>query len=368
MPEQILTRPVPTGAGRRPTTPEGVPAPSLPRSRGPLGDAVLALLGPEPPAPGAEGAPAVTPELTAEIAAADPYGGDLHVALSVCYELHYRGFAGVHPDREWDPALLSLRAALEQRFLTALRADLPDDTDLRGALEDLLTEPPGGAGVSRYLSRSGEWWQMREYLVHRSIYHLKEADPHAWAIPRLTGRAKAALVAVEFDEYGGGRADRIHAHLFAELLEGAGLESGYLAYVDVVPSPALAVVNLMSLFGLHRTLRGALVGHFAAAEITTPPSARRLVRALQRMGAPERCARFYTEHIEADAVHEQLMRHDVIADLLEREPELRADVVFGIRATGFLEARLGRLMLDAWARDRSSLIGPMRPGGAPAAA
>ena len=43
---------------------------------------------------------------------------------------------------------------------------------------------------------------MREYFVHRSLYHLKEGDPHAWAIPRLTGQAKASFVAVEFDEYG----------------------------------------------------------------------------------------------------------------------------------------------------------------------
>ena len=34
---------------------------------------------------------------------------------------------------------------------------------------------------------------MREYFVHRSLYHLKEGDPHAFAIPRLTGRAKAIV-------------------------------------------------------------------------------------------------------------------------------------------------------------------------------
>ena len=63
-------------------------------------------------------------------------------------------------------------------------------------------------------------------FAHRSIYHLKEADPHAWVIPRLRGRAKAALVAVEFDEYGAGRADRAHAQLFADLLQAADLSDG----------------------------------------------------------------------------------------------------------------------------------------------
>ncbi|MBF6370919.1 iron-containing redox enzyme family protein, partial [Nocardia puris] len=120
----------------------------------------------------------------------------------------------------------------------------------------------------------GRWWQVQEYFVHRSIYHHKEADPYVWAIPRLRGQAKASLVAVEFDEYGGGHGDRVHARLYADLMAGAGLDDGYLHYLEHVPAPMLAIVNMMSLFGLHRELRGALVGHFADVEITSPPGSR----------------------------------------------------------------------------------------------
>jgi len=91
----------------------------------------------------------------------------------------------------------------------------------------------------------------------------------------------------------------------ADLMDAAGLDSTYLAYVDTVSADALASVNLMSLFGLHRELRGAAVGHFASTEITSSPGSRRLVQALERMGAPEPCVGFYREHVEADAVHEQ---------------------------------------------------------------
>ena len=52
--------------------------------------------------------------------------------------------------------------------------------------------------------------------MHRSAYQLKEADPHSWALPRLSGPPKAALVEVQADEYGGGRPERIHAELFAK--------------------------------------------------------------------------------------------------------------------------------------------------------
>ena len=115
-------------------------------------------------------------------------------------------------------------------------------------------------------------------------------------------------------------------------MDAAGLDSTYLGYLNDVPADALASVNLMSLFGLHRDLRGAAIGHFASTEITSSPGSRRLVDALERMGAPQACIGFYREHIEADAVHEQVVRTDVVGDLVAREPQLDRDVVFGIRA------------------------------------
>jgi hypothetical protein len=119
-----------------------------------------------------------------------------------------------------------------------------------------------GVGTSYYLRDVGTWEQAREYFVHRSIYHLKEGDPHAWLIPRLAGQAKASFVAIEFDEFGAGRGPRLHQQLFADLMEAADLDSAYLGYLNAVPAESLAVVNLMSLFGLHRELRGATIGHF----------------------------------------------------------------------------------------------------------
>ena len=210
------------------------------------------------------------------MADADPYGLDLQLALYICYELHYRGFAGVDPRWEWNPALLALRGQLEEAFLAACVTTWANRRDERAAdeMDALSVEPIDGTGPSYYLRDSGTWEQMHEYFVHRSLYHLKEGDPHAWAIPRLTGQAKASFVAIEFDEYGGGRGDRVHQQLFADLMEAAGLDSSYLGYLDAVPAEALAVVNLMSMFGLHRELRGAAIGHFASTEITSPPGSR----------------------------------------------------------------------------------------------
>jgi hypothetical protein len=235
------------------------------------------------------------------------------------------------------------------------------------ALEELLVEPADGTGLSHYLRDQGELWHLREYAAQRSLYHLKEADPEVWAIPRLTGRAKAALVAIEYDEYGAGRADRMHAELFAELMADLGLENRYGYYLKAATAEMLAVVNLMSLFGLHRALRGALAGHFATVEVTSSPACQRLAQAMERVRAGPAAVRFYTEHVEADAVHEQLARRELIGGLLAEEPSLEPDVVFGIDATLWVEDRFASRLLTAWQQGQSSLRVPLcgLPQGAP---
>lgn len=107
------------------TTDRDRSGPVLPAARGPLSAGLLAALA--APHLAASALPDVS-----EVAAADPYGEDLHLALYTLYELHYRGFADVSEDREWDPELMPLRQALEKRFLGALRTDVPTGRGARG--------------------------------------------------------------------------------------------------------------------------------------------------------------------------------------------------------------------------------------------
>lgn len=109
------------------------------------------------------------------VAGSDPCGDHLQLALYLCYELHFRGFDGVDGTWEWDPE-----------------------------------------------------------LGHRHVcaHHLKEADPHVWVIPRLTGRAKAGTTAVEFDKFGAGRAEQVHSKLFADLMADLNLDTSHGRYLD----------------------------------------------------------------------------------------------------------------------------------------
>jgi hypothetical protein len=295
---------------------------------------------------------------------------DLHLALWVLYELHYGGFDGVDPDLEWDPDLLRVRAALEGPFEAELRRRAASHVDkvmaAGGDLAERLFELSAGfegPSVARFVHREATLEQFAELMVHRSIYQLKESDPHSWVIPRITGKPKAALVELQYDEYGGGRPERLHATMFGDSMEGTGLDRTYGAYVDRVPGYTLANNNVMSLLGLHRRLRGAAMGHLGAYEATSSIPCRKYAGGVRRLGLPEVVAAYFDEHVEADAVHEQLAFRDICAELVATGQAEERDVVLGAVACLLMDAVVGELMLGAWGEGHSTLRGgPVRVG------
>ena len=281
----------------------------LPQARGPLSGAVLRAL-----AEGTDVDDLLATEVRRAAAATDVVtDDDVQLLLWSLYELHYRGFEGVDPAREWDPRLLGVRAAAEEVFEAALRdrtasyveAARTAADDVPGQIQHVIGEVPGPS-LAHYLQREAGRDQFVEFMAQRSLYHLKESDPTAFVLPRIDGPAKAGLAELLYDEYGGGRADRLHATLFARALEGCGLDPAYGAYVDLTPGYTLAVNNAMSLFGLHRRLRGAALGHLAAFEATSSLPCRRIASGIRRLGLPDVVEDYFDEHVEADAVHEQV--------------------------------------------------------------
>jgi hypothetical protein len=135
-----------------------------------------------------------------------------------------------------------------------------------------------------------------------------------------------------------------------------GLDDAYGAYVDLVPATTLATSNVISAFGLNRRWRAALAGHLAAFEMTSSLPNRRYGNGLRRLGHGEREATgFFDEHVEADAVHEQIAAWDLAGGLALAEPELAGDILWGAATLLELEARWARHLLGAWERGASSL-------------
>ncbi|MEW2502783.1 iron-containing redox enzyme family protein [Amycolatopsis sp. NPDC047767] len=331
----------------------------LPHPRGPASAAVVTRLGSEPDDAAASAVPA---------GAGGPvcHDEDLQLTLWICYELSYRGFDDVDAAWEHAPFVTGMRRQLERRWVAGLHELVPP-TPVRPdavaqALADLVRADEGPP-VAKFLQRRASEEQFREFVAQRSVYHLKEADPHSWAIPRLSGAAKAALVEIQADEYGQGRLARMHSELFRGTLRSLGLDDGYGHYVDRVPAVTLAVSNLMSLFGFHRRWLGAALGHLAAFEMTSSLPNRRYGNGLRRLGGDAAATRFYDEHVEADAVHEQIAAHDLCGTFARENPSAAGDVLFGAACALAVEGEFGRMLLTQWDEGRSSLR--PAPGSAP---
>ena len=317
----------------------------LPAPRGPWSATVIDALGRAPhPVPMPAGPPCSS--------------DDLHLTLFVLYELSYRGWDGVDDEWEWEPSLLTARTRLEKLFeeqlVTLVGPPAPPAGPIARELI-ALAEDDSGPSLSKYLRGRATRAQFREFAAHRSVYHLREADPHTFAIPRLGGAAKAALIEIQIDEYGDGRLPRMHQELFKNTMVALGLDTTYGAYVDVVPAATLAVNNVMSLFALRRSRRGALLGHLAAYEMTSTAPNRAYGNGLRRLGGDQDATRFYDEHVEADAVHEQIAAHDMCGSFAAREPGLAGDVLFGARCALALDEVWAAEVLERWAAGESSL-------------
>lgn len=122
---------------------------------------------------------------------------DLQLTLFLLYLLHYGPTPFVVGDWEWHPGLLAVRARIEAEFENALRAAvcLPEVMPTTGAevTETLfaLTDEVAKPELAMWAGRHATQVQLQEFLILRSIYTLREADPHSWAIPPVAWPRKS---------------------------------------------------------------------------------------------------------------------------------------------------------------------------------
>lgn len=322
--------------------------PLIPWSRGPLSAAVIEALQREP------GSFVMPESIEVDDALIDD---DFQLALYLCYDVHVRDLTGA--DWEWDVGLLAFRARLEHVFESRLREEAARRhqrarPDVAASLDQMIFASKGRS-LSGYFNDRGTLDQFRELCVHRSAFHLQESDPHALAITRLSGEAKAALVELQYDQ-GSLNAQRSLSSLYAATMIALGLDASPGSYVEMLPGATLATVNLVSMFALRRRWSAALVGQLAVMEMTSAGPMERFGNALERFGIGPEGRRFYEVHRDIDARHANIARERMVTGLLSADPSLESEVLFGAAAVLLLEENFATHLLDAWEHNRSSLV------------
>jgi len=136
--------------------------------------------------------------------------------------------------------------------------------------------------------------------------------------------------------------------LYARALHAAGLDPAYGAYVGEISAISLAAANVMSLFALNRRLVGAGLGHLAAFEATSALPSRMVASGIERLGLGDEVAAYFHEHVEADAVHEQVAAREICGAYVAEDPTRWRDVLFGAACLLYLDGLFGADLLARW--------------------
>ncbi len=288
----------------------------------------------------------------------DPLDRDLQLALYVLNELHYTGWTGVADELEWDTDLAAFRTALNNEFERRLRTTLPhDSTDPLREARRLLGL--GGLSISRHLRDVGTIDQVRESMILRTPYQSKEADPHTFALPRFGGATKRVLCEIQSGEYGVGHR-RSHAELFADALEGLGLDPTPNAYIDDCSGASLATSNLVTLGSMQRRLRGIVLGQLSLFEMDSVIPNQAMVDCCDRLDLDASVRPFFHIHVLADTEHQEMVESAFLGEYPAIEPDQVPNLLLGMRAQSLIDHTIASETVPAW-RDGASALVPVTP-------
>lgn len=173
--------------------------------------------------------------------------------------------------------------------------------ELQMALEHLVSQP--SASSSSWLAEEMSLHAFKTLLGEYAVDGLTEANAMFAIIPRLQGRAQAAVMRILIDEFGCGNPHRVHAALYRQVLQELGLSTDLKLYLHMVNDESLAFVNLYHWLTTRAPRVDAYLGALAYTEMVIPMSYTSFVAACERLGIHQRT--YFTEHVHIDPYHTQ---------------------------------------------------------------
>lgn len=259
-------------------------------------------------------------------------------------------------------ALFECRSLLEDGFQSYLERRVSDPSggngDARARLSTLAlkTELPNDVPIGDFVRNTITLSQMSELVAQRSLFFLREPDPWLFAVPTLTGSAKAGLINLLLDEYGWGKYERMHSTIYARLMAKLGLETGLDAYRDRASWQFIATLNYLWMTALNPILSRRLVGYIYLTEADSPGAMKNYLAAWSRLGIEDpEVIEFYDLHLAADESHQAVALDEVAVPLAENEPGALDEIARGITEARTLENDFAAFALGRFEAGESSL-------------
>jgi hypothetical protein len=276
-----------------------------------------------------------------ELAAAEPVDRrDAVLSLLAVNDLHTAPLERLGGAERFQhhPAMAVLKTRLDDRFLADLMArdaevdwQLPDDAPLAMRALGALGLVPD---VYRWLADEASPAEVVAFLAFEGGPDGGFDDLVAACQIGLSGSAKVELAQNYWDEMGGGQLDLVHTELHHKLSRALGLPD--LDRADQ-PLEGLERAALASVLATNRRLQPEMVGALGLLELQAGPRCRKVVAALERIGASDDALHFYVEHATVDPRHGKDWVDKAVAPL-GADPRWAAGIIRGARWRSLVNA------------------------------
>ena len=231
---------------------------------------------------------------------------DLLLSLSAIHDLHTAPLPqlGGRERLQHHPAVAGLKWRLEDQLVAEL--DRRDEETVWGLPDSasVAMRTIGARGlvpeIYEWLARDADRDEVVEYLSLEGGPDGGFDDLVAACQIGLDGSAKLELAQNYWDEMGNGSLARVHTELHRKLSRALGLSCPPR---DRQPVAALERSVLTGLMATNRWLQPELLGALGLLELQAGPRCRKVVAALERIGAGEDAIDFYAEHATVDPRH-----------------------------------------------------------------
>jgi hypothetical protein len=279
---------------------------------------------------------------------------DLLLSLSTIHDLHSAplGHLGGRERFQHHPTIASLKWRLEEELVAELtRRDEASNWDLPGSaaaamraigVQGLVPE------IYDWLAEEADRAEIVEFLAIEGGPDGGFDDLVAACQIGLDGSAKLELAQNYWDEMGNGSLARVHTELHRKLSRALGLSCPPR---EAQPIEALERSVLTGLLATNRWLQPELLGALGLLELQAGPRCRRVVTALERIGAGEDALDFYVEHAKVDPRHGRDWVDKAVVPL-EEDPRWATGIVRGARWRSIVNAGFFAAMADMFVQQQ----------------
>lgn len=257
-------------------------------------------------------------------------------------------------DHDWDQALQrDLQMSLaeghfieaERQQLQGLMHDVPSDSSrFMMWFEALLESGPGqNDPLFDWLATQASLSDMRWFLEQEVAGEAGFDDLVALTQLRMPTRPKLEMARNYWDELGRGRAVRMHG----PMLERVAAELGLAADPDDIVWEALALANLMQGLATNRRYAYHSVGALGAVELTAPSRVSRVAAGLERLGVSQYGRSYFILHASIDIKHSRDWNREVIAPMIQEQPEVQRAIAEG----ALMRLRAGARCFERYRRE-----------------